>query len=252
MPTVRKVIDEYAVECSILKVWGSEFLNSVVDETVQIFGGYGFVEEYPAERAYRDARINRIFEGTNEINRLVITGFLLKRAMSGQLPLMPAIKQLMDEVVSGPSAEEGSGLLSEELKLVTAAKKIGLFAAGVATQKYLQGIQEQQEIMGAIANMTIETYALESAVLRAQKLAERNGVANGANAIAMARVYITGAMDRIESAARMVIAAASEGDMLRSQMAILRRLSKREPFNVIALRERIAQRVIEGGKYSVV
>jgi alkylation response protein AidB-like acyl-CoA dehydrogenase len=251
MSQVRKVIDEYAVECSILKVWGSEFLNSVVDETVQIFGGYGFVEEYPAERAYRDARINRIFEGTNEINRLVITGFLLKRAMSGQLPLMPAIKQLMEEVLSGPGAEESNGLFLEERKLVAAAKKIGLFAAGVATQKYMQGIQEQQEIMGAIANMTIETYAMESAVLRAQKLAERNGETRIANAIAMARVYITGAMDRIESAARMVIAAASEGDMLRSQMAILRRLSKREPFNVIALREKIAQRVIEGGKYSV-
>jgi len=251
MSQVRKVIDEYAVECSILKVWGSEFLNSVVDETVQIFGGYGFVEEYPAERAYRDARINRIFEGTNEINRLVITGFLLKRAMSGQLPLMPAIKQLMEEVLSGPGAEESNGLLLEERKLIAAAKKIGLFAAGVATQKYMQGIQEQQEIMGAIANMTIETYAIESAVLRAQKLADRDGEASVANAIAMARVYITGAMDRIESAARMVIAAASEGDMLRSQMAILRRLSKREPFNVIALREKIAQRVIEGGKYSV-
>ncbi len=251
MSQVRKVIDEYAVECSILKVWGSEFLNSVVDETVQIFGGYGFVEEYPAERAYRDARINRIFEGTNEINRLVITGFLLKRAISGQLPLMPAIKQLMEEVLSGPGAEESNGLLLEERKLIAAAKKIGLFAAGVATQKYMQGIQEQQEIMGAIANMTIETYAIESAVLRAQKLADRDGEASVANAIAMARVYITGAMDRIESAARMVIAAASEGDMLRSQMAILRRLSKREPFNVIALREKIAQRVIEGGKYSV-
>ena len=190
MAQVRKVIDEYAVECSILKVWGSEFLNHVVDETVQIYGGYGFVEEYPAERAYRDARINRIFEGTNEINRLVITGFLLKRAMSGQLPLMAAIKKLMDEVLSGTRDEGPEGLLAEERKLVATAKKIGLFAAGVATQKYMQAIQDQQEIMGAIANMVIETYAMESAVLRAQKLAARNGEAGAAYAVAMTRVYM--------------------------------------------------------------
>src|SRR6476469_2201631 len=171
MAQVRKIIDEYAVECSILKVWGSEFIDYVVDESVQIHGGYGFVEEYPAERNYRDVRVNRIFEGTNEINRLLITGFLLKRAMSGQLPLMPAIKKLMDEVLSGTSEEGEDGPLAQERKLVATAKKIGLFAAGIATQKYMQAIQDQQEIMGAIANMTIETYAMESAVLRAHKLA---------------------------------------------------------------------------------
>src|SRR5438067_7457013 len=157
MAQVRKVIDEYAVECSILKVWGSEFIDYVVDESVQIHGGYGFVEEYPAERNYRDVRVNRIFEGTNEINRLLITGFLLKRAMSGQLPLMPAIKKLMDEVLAGPSSrEEIDGPLAEERKLVLQAKKLGLFAAGAATQKYMQAIQDQQEIMGAIADMVIE------------------------------------------------------------------------------------------------
>src|SRR5205823_9208982 len=141
----RKAIEEYAVECSIIKVWGSEMVDYVVDETVQIYGGYGFVEEYPAERAYRDARINRIFEGTNEINRLIITGFLLKRAMSGQLPLMPAIKKLMDEVLAGPAlGEEIEGPLSEERKLVAQAKKLSLFAAGAATQKYMQPIQDEQ------------------------------------------------------------------------------------------------------------
>ena len=251
MVQVRKVIDEYAIECSILKVWGSEFINSVVDETVQIYGGYGFVEEYPAERAYRDARINRIFEGTNEINRLVITGFLLKRAMSGQLPLMAAIKKLMDEVLSGTKEEGTDGLLAEERRLVATAKKIGLFAAGVATQKYMMGLQDQQEIMGAIANMTIDTYAMESAVLRAQKLAGGSGESNAGHAIAMTRVYMTGAMERVESAAKAVIAASAEGDMLRSQMAILRRLCKYEPFNTIALREKVAQKVIESGKYVV-
>jgi len=249
----RKAIEEYAVECSIIKVWGSEMIDYVVDETMQIYAGYGFVEEYPAERAYRDARINRIFEGTNEINRLIITGFLLKRAMSGQLPLMPAIKKLMDEVLSGPSmGDDLEGPLAEERKLVTQAKKLGLFAAGSATQKYMQAIQDQQEVMGAIADMTIETYAMESAVLRAQKLVEAKGEKNAALAVAMTRVYMTQAMEKIEGAAKRVIAAVAEGDMLRTQLAILRRLAKHDPFNSIELRQQIAQRTIEVGKYSLV
>ncbi len=249
---IRKAIEEYAVECSILKVWGSEMIDYVVDETLQIYGGYGFVEEYPAERAYRDARINRIFEGTNEINRLIITGFLLKRAMSGQLPLMPAIKKLMDEVLSGPSTSEDiEGPLAEERKLVDQAKKLGLFAAGSATQKYMQAIQDQQEIMGAIADMTIETYAMESAVLRAQKIAEAKGESAAALPIAMTRVYLAQAMEKIESAAKKIIAAVADGDMLRTQLAILRRLAKYEPFNTIELRQQVAQRMIEKGKYSL-
>ena len=248
----RKAIEEYAVECSIVKVWGSEMVDYVVDENMQIHAGYGFVEEYPAERAYRDARINRIFEGTNEINRLIITGFLLKRAMSGQLPLMPAIKKLMDEVLSGPSASEDvEGALAEERKLVGQAKKLGLFAAGAATQKYMQAIQDQQEIMGAIADMTIESYAMESAVLRAQKIVEAKGEAAAALPIAMTRVYLSQAMEKIESAAKKVIAAVADGDMLRTQLAILRRLAKYEPFNTVELRQQIAQKVIERGKYTL-
>ncbi|MGB6677747.1 MAG: acyl-CoA dehydrogenase family protein [Terriglobales bacterium] len=248
----RKAIEEYAVECSIIKVWGSEMVDFVVDETVQIHGGYGFVEEYPAERAYRDARINRIFEGTNEINRLIITGFLLKRAMSGQLPLMPAIKKLMDEVLSGPSlGEELEGPLAEERKLVASAKKLGLFVAGAATQKYMQAIQDQQEVMGAIADMVIETYAMESAVLRAQKIAEQKGESAASLPIAMTRVYLSQAMEKIEAAARKVIAAVADGDMLRTQLAILRRLAKHEPFNTIELRQQIAQKVIQRGKYTL-
>jgi len=246
----RKAIEEYAVECSILKVWGSEMIDYVVDETVQIYGGYGFVQEYPAEGAYRDARINRIFEGTNEINRLIITGFLLKRAMSGQLPLMPAIKKLMEEVLSGPSAaEDFEGPLADERKLVANAKKLGLFVAGAATQKYMQTIQDQQEVMGAIADMTIEIYAMESALLRALKIAELKGESAAALPIAMTRVYMTQALEKIEAAARKVIADVADGDMLRTQMAILRRLAKHEPFNTIALRQQIAQKTIEAGKY---
>ena len=246
----RKAIEEYAVECSIVKVWGSEMVDYIVDETLQIYAGYGFVEEYPAERAYRDARINRIFEGTNEINRLIITGFLLKRAMSGQLALMPAIKKLMDEVLSGPSVgEDLEGPLADERKLVGQAKKLGLFAAGAATQKYMQAIQDQQEVMGAMADMTIEIYAMESAVLRAQKMVEQKGEASAALPIAMTRVYLTQALEKVEAAAKKVIADVAEGDMLRTQLAIVRRLSKHEPFNTIGLRQQIAQKTIEAGKY---
>ena len=248
----RKAIEEYAVECSILKVWGSEMIDYVVDETVQIYGGYGFVEEYPAERAYRDARINRIFEGTNEINRLIITGFLLKRAMSGQLALMPAIKKLMDEVLSGPSiGEEVEGSLAEERKLVSNAKKLGLFASGSATQKYMQKIQDEQEVMGAIADMTIEIYAMESAVLRTQKLIATKGETAAALPIAMTRVYLTQAFEKVEAAAKKIIAAVADGDMLRTQLAILRRLAKHELFNTIELRQQIARKIIERGKYTL-
>ena len=247
-----KAIEEYAVECSIIKVWGSEMIDYIVDETLQIYAGYGFVEEYPAERAYRDARINRIFEGTNEINRLIISGFLLKRAMSGQLPLMPAIKKLMDEVLSGPSmGDDIEGSLVEERKLVAQAKKLGLFAAGAATQKYMMALQDQQEILGAIADITIETFAMESAVLRTQKIFENKGEAAAALPLAMTRVYLSQAMEKIESAARKVIAAVAEGDMLRTQLSILRRLAKYEPFNTIELRQQIAQRMIERGKYTL-
>jgi butyryl-CoA dehydrogenase len=250
MSEVRKVIDEYAIECSILKVWGSELLDYVVDEMVQIYGGYGFVAEYPAERAYRDSRVNRIFEGTNEINRLVITGFLLKRAMSGHLPLLPVIKKLVDEVISGSiSDNHDGGLFPDEQKLVANAKKITLFTAGIASQKYMQAMQDQQEILGAIADMVIETYAMESALLRAQKIGLRGGAGLAA---AMMQVYLERGIERIEGAAKRVIAAASEGDRQRSQMAILRRLGKHEPLNTISLRQKIAQRVIEAGKYVIV
>jgi butyryl-CoA dehydrogenase len=247
-----KAIEEYAVECSIIKVWASEMLDYVVDETLQIYAGYGFVEEYPAERAYRDARINRIFEGTNEINRLIITGFLLKRAMGGQLPLMPAIKQLMDEVLSGPSAvEEAEGVLADEQKLVASAKKLGLFAAGAATQKYMMQIEQQQEVMGAIADMVIEVYAMESVLLRTMKLASAQGESAAALPVAMTRVYLSQGMDKIEASARKIIADVAEGDMLRTQMAILRRLGKHDPVNTVGLRQEIAEKVIERGKYGL-
>jgi len=247
-----KAIEEYAVECSIIKVWASEMVDYVVDETVQIYGGYGFLEGYPAERAYRDARINRILEGTDEINRGNIRGFLLKRGKRGQTALVPADKQLMDEVLSGPSlGEEIEGVLAVEQKLVANAKKLGLFAAGAATQKYMQQIEQQQEIMGAIEDIVIEIYAMESAVLRTTKIAGGQGEPAAALPVAMTRVYLSQAMEKVESAARKIIAAVADGDMLRTQLAILRRLAKHDSYNTIELRQQIAQKIIDRGKYSL-
>ncbi|HUJ23977.1 MAG TPA: acyl-CoA dehydrogenase family protein [Bryobacteraceae bacterium] len=249
---IQKRIEEYAVECSILKVWGSEMLDMVVDHVVQIFAGYGYVEEYPAERAYRDARINRIFEGTNEINRLIITGFLMKRAMAGQLPLLPAIKKLMDEVMSpGAAAEEAEGPLAAEHKLLLHAKKLGLFAAGVASQKYMQTLPDQQEVMGALADSIMEVYALESCILRAEKLVATKGESAAKQAIAMTRYYAARAFERVEVASRKVIASVAEGDMLRTQMAIQRRLAKHDPTNTVALGRDIARHVLAAGRYSL-
>jgi alkylation response protein AidB-like acyl-CoA dehydrogenase len=249
---IQKQIESYAVECSIVKVWASEMLDMVVDESLQIFAGYGYVEEYPAERAYRDARINRIFEGTNEINRLIITGWLMKSAMSGKLALMPAIKSIMDEVMSGPSEkEERIGPLAAEYDLLAAAKKLTLFVAGSATQKYMQKIADEQEVMGALADMIMAVFTLESAVLRADKIATKQGNSASVIPVAMACIYAAQAMETIEKSARMVIAAIAEGDMARTQFAILRRLGKHDPADTIALRRQVATHQIKAGKYAL-
>jgi butyryl-CoA dehydrogenase len=237
---IQKRIEEYAVECSILKVWGSEMLDMVVDHVVQIYGGYGYVEEYPAAASYRDARINRIFEGTNEINRLIITGWLMKRAMSGQLALLPALKRVMEEVMEVQSGvDDPQGTLAPERRMLSNAKKLTLFAAGTASQKHMQDLQDQQEIMGALADCIIEVYALESCLLRSEKLG-----AAARHQIAMTKLYAAKAMQIIESSARKVIAAVAEGDMLRTQMAILRRFSKYEPSDTIALGRQIARNAL--------
>jgi alkylation response protein AidB-like acyl-CoA dehydrogenase len=249
---IQKAIEDYAVECSIVKVWDSEMLDHVVDEVLQIYAGYGYVEEYPAERAYRDSRINRIFEGTNEINRLIITGWLVKSAMSGKLALMPAIKQLMDEVMASPGAtEDREGSLAAEFNLLANAKKLTLFAAGAATQKYMAKISDEQEVMGAIADMVIEVYAMESAILRAEKITTAKGSAAAEIPIAMARIYAAAAIEKIELCARKVIAAVAEGDMARTQFTILRRLAKHDPADTISLRRQVARHVVKAGKYSL-
>jgi butyryl-CoA dehydrogenase len=248
---IQKRIEEYAVECSVLKVWGSEMLDAVVDHTVQMYGGYGYVEEYPAERAYRDSRINRIFEGTNEINRLIIAGFVMKRAMSGQLPLLPAIKGLTDELMAPPSfspAEESEDPLAREAKLLANAKKLFLFASGSASQRYLNGLADQQEVMAALAEMILEIYALDSALARARKLLAANH-ANASLAQSMTRFYAFNGFNLVERSARKVIAAVAEGDALRTQLAVLRRLSKSEAANTIALGRDVARAAIERGRY---
>ena len=251
-PAIQKAIEGYAVECSMSKVWCSEMLDMVVDEALQVFAGFGYVEEYPAERAYRDARINRIFEGTNEINRLIITGWLIKSAMAGKIALMPAIKQIMDEVMGGSSSSEKvehEGPLSAEYDLLASAKKVGLFVAGAAVQKYMQKISDEQEVMGAISDIIMAVYTMESAILRAQKIADKGG--NATIPTAMAKLYTVQAMETVEKSARMVIAAIAEGDMARSQFAILRKLTKHDPADTVSLRRQIAAHQIQAGKYAV-
>jgi alkylation response protein AidB-like acyl-CoA dehydrogenase len=244
---VQKCIEEFVVECSILKVWGSETLERVVDQMLQLHGGFGYVEEFPAERGYRDARINRIFEGTNEINRLIITGWMIKRAMQGRLALLPAIQKVMDEVMAGPGMRSaGEGALAEEFALLASAKKLGLFCAGAASQRFGNDLAEQQEVMGMLADILAEILVLESTLLRTEKMGGKNQLA-----IKLAKYYAARSFRVVSSAAERVMGAVAEGDMLRTQMAIFRRLIKHEPSNTVALGRDIAAAMVEAGRYTI-
>lgn len=246
-----RALEEYAVECAMNKVYASEVLDYVVDEAVQIYGGYGFIEEYPAARAYRDARINRLFEGTNEINRLLTSGMLLRRAQRGRLPLIPAALAAAAELTAPPALEEpGTGPLAEEARLVAMVKKAALFTAGVAVQRYLDGIEEQQEVLAAIADLVIETFAMESGLLRARKAVQRDGLEASAVMVAMVRTYINDALPRVDASAKTVLAAADAGDTLRTELAGLRRFLRYTPANTVALRRSIADHLIAQGRYS--
>ncbi len=246
---LMKVLEEYAIESSISKVYGSEMLDYVVDEAVQIYGGYGFHEDYPVARAYRDSRINRIFEGTNEINRLLIIQMLMKRALSGTLPLMAVGAKLQEEILAGPQFDEApTGAWAEEERAVTGAKKMFLLAAGAAVQKHREQLAEQQEVIGALSNIVMEVYAIESSLRRAQKAASQRGEAAAAVSDA-ARAFLYDAADRVEKEARTALAAVVEGDMLRTQLAVLRRFSRREPVDTVALRRRVAAAVQLGDRY---
>ena len=243
--TMLKAVEEFATECSYIKVFASEMLDYVVDEGVQIHGGYGYHQDYAVERAYRDSRINRIFEGTNEINRLLATGMLLKRAQRGQLGLVEAVKKLQAEILAGPALGSGG---DEESKMVVNAKKIALFALGVAYQKYMNGLEDQQEILAGITDIAMNAFAMESTWLRTQKLAAHG---KGEIAADMTSVFLREAMETIESAARNVLAASSDGDALRTNLAVLKRFTKFEPVNAIGLRRTIAERLLAADRYIV-
>jgi len=246
---IQKRIEEYAVECSILKVYGSEMMSLVADELVATMGGYGYVEEYPAERFYRDARINEIFEGTTEINRLIITGWLMKRALGGKLPLLGAIKKLMDEVTQPPSFDSGSGddePLAREADLLAAVKKIALFASGVASQRFMTELQDQQEVMADLADIIVQVFALESSLLRARKLTSPAAAKVSA---AMTGLLADEAMSVAEQSARRVLAACAEGDLLRTQLAILRRLARFTPADAVGLSRLVAKECIQRERY---
>jgi alkylation response protein AidB-like acyl-CoA dehydrogenase len=243
----QKRIEEFAVECSILKVWCSEMLDRLVDDMLQVHGGYGYVEEFPAERSYRDSRINRIFEGTNEINRLIISGWMLKRAMQGRLALMPAIQRVMDEVMSGPvTREEETGELAAARTMLASGKKLALFCAGVASQRFGTTLADEQEVMAALADILIEVLVLESCILRTEKMQGTRKLP-----VAMTRYYAAHAFGVMERAAETILSAAAEGDMLRTQMAIFRRLTKHDPENTVALGREIAAAMIDAGRYTM-
>jgi alkylation response protein AidB-like acyl-CoA dehydrogenase len=244
-----QVLEEYAIESSISKVAGSEMVDYVVDEGVQIFGGYGFHEDYPVARAYRDSRVNRIFEGTNEINRMLIIQMLMKRALGGVLPLIPAAMKLGEEVLAGPSFEEApTGPFAEEEKSLEQAKKIFLLASGTAMQKFREQLAEQQEIVAALADIVMDVYAMESTLRRAQKASAARGEAASVMGDA-ARSFIYDAMDRVEKNARTALAATAEGDTLITQLAVLRRFAKHAPLDTIAIRRRVAEAVLGQDRY---
>lgn len=250
-----KGIEEYAVECAMLKVYCSEILDYVVDEGVQIFGGYGYSEEYPVARAYRDSRINRIFEGTNEINRLLASGMLLKRSAKGELPLLKEAQKLFDELLgaSRTMGQDGTNgeFFSDEKRLLTNAKKITVLTLGAAAQKYLDKISDEQEVLGGISNMMMETYAMESALLRVMKNVEKNGEDKNRNRSDLVRVFVNDSLGRIENSAREILAATAEGDTLRTYLAALKRLTKFTPINTFKIRRRLADALVEADGYSV-
>src|SRR5712672_3485839 len=245
-----KVFEEYAIESSISKIYGSELLDFVVDEAVQIFGGYGFHEDYPVAREYRDSRVNRIFEGTNEINRMLIVQMLMKRATSGALPLLQAGAKLREEILTGPSFDESpSGGWVEEERILAGVKKTFLLVAGAALEKHRDRLADQQEIVAELSDIVMECYAIESSLRRVQKAETARRQESSAVMADAARVFLHDAADRVEIGARRALAAVLEGDMLRTQLAVLRRFLKREPVGTIKMRQRVSAAVEAGDRY---
>jgi len=248
-PALLAALEEFAVEASIAKIAGSETLDFVVDENVQIHGGNGYVHDYPAERHYRDARVNRIFEGTNEINRLLVPGMLIKRAMKGDLALIPAAKRLLDELLSPavlPVDDDGRLPLAAETRAVEAFKKVTILAMGAALQRYGQALTSEQEILLWLADLAVDSYAAESAVLRAQA---SSSAGDGALHAAAASAFACDAVIRVEVTARHVLAALSEGDTLRSNLAALRRLLRLAPASAVPARRTLSDATVSRGAY---
>ena len=242
--------EEYAVESSIAKVAGSEALNYVLDENIQIHGGNGYVRDYPAERHFRDARVNRIFEGTNEINRLLIPGMLIRRALKGDLPLIPAAKALQDELLGPPAMASfaDEGVLAGERHAIAAFKKTALMVFGLAMQTYGQKLTDEQEVLMHLADITMDVYAAESAVLRALSASARQD-RRAALHVDAAGVFVSDAALRIDASARQALAAISDGDTLRTMLAALRRILKVTPINTVAARRRLADETVARGGY---
>jgi alkylation response protein AidB-like acyl-CoA dehydrogenase len=242
-----KAIEEFAAECSMVKVYAAEMLDYVVDEGVQIHGGYGYHQDYAVERAYRDSRINRLFEGTSEINRLVITGMPLKRAARGLLPLFEAARAVLQETDS-PAAAGESKSEDSELSLVHKAKKIALLTLGVAHEKYSADLEKQQEIIMNLSDIIMEVFAMESSLLRSRKLTAAGGGINAADACA---VYLRDAIAKIELSSRTVLSACAQGDELRRNLSRVRGYASHDPVNAIALRRQIAGRLLANERYTV-
>ncbi|MCM3211802.1 acyl-CoA dehydrogenase family protein [Bacillus licheniformis] len=248
---VAKSIAEYAIECSLNKVFGSETLDYIVDEGVQIHGGYGFMQEYEVERAYRDSRINRIFEGTNEINRLIVPGTYMKKAMKGELPLFEKAKALQEELMMLMPEEPGDGVLEQEKYLLRNAKKTALMIAGLAAQKYGKALDQEQEILVNIADIVSQIYAMEAAILRTEKAIRATGEDKNAQKILYTQIFAQEAFQEIESHAKESLIAMESGDSLRMMLSALRKLTRFTPVNVIEKKRQAAKGVFEAEKYIV-
>ncbi|MCO4818660.1 MAG: acyl-CoA dehydrogenase family protein [Bacteroidetes bacterium] len=246
-----KAAEEYSVECAILKVLGSEALDFVIDEAVQIFGGTGYSEEYPVARMYRDARINRIFEGTNEINRMLAVGQLMKKAMKGELDIMTPAMKIQEELMEIPSFDDDDdgGPFFAEKKAIVNAKKAILLAAGAAAQKYMMELEKQQEILMNLADMVIDVFTAESAILRTEKMINLHGEASAELQVLMSKTYLSDALERVHMSGKHAICGFAEGDELRMMLIGVRRFTKYEPFNTIAARQAVADKMIEANKY---
>lgn len=248
---VADSVAEYAIECSLNKFFASEVLDYVVDEGVQIHGGYGFMQEYEIERAYRDSRINRIFEGTNEINRLLVPGTYLRKALKGELPLFQKAQALQEEIMMMMPEEPGDEPLAQEKYLVSNAKKIGLLATGLAAQKYGKALEKEQEILSNIADIVSNAYAMESVILRTEKAIAKDGVEKSKQKLLYTQIYCQEAFNEIEQHAKETLVATEQGDTLRMLISSLRKLTRHNPINVIAKKREASDKLIDAERFVV-